>query len=149
MLRRQVERGWKLHWKLLFRSICSISGQDVLRHHHRYGLSNIYGIKSVLSRREIAPFPLIYALDRNSSGGLKVTDSLFAVTENSTESAAENTDDFSAGPVPIVRVPRNETSFRFVTPTTVIHGVDYIAPSGLAVQIVEVRLTLRGNSLMN
>ncbi|WKY06977.1 hypothetical protein Q1695_006842 [Nippostrongylus brasiliensis] len=51
----------------------SLQGQDVLRRFHQYGLNNIYGIKSRLSRNQVAPFPLLHSLESNENDHLQAT----------------------------------------------------------------------------
>ncbi|CAJ0603179.1 unnamed protein product [Cylicocyclus nassatus] len=46
----------------------SLRGQDSLRRYHKYGLSNIYGIRS-MHKRHVVPFPVIHTLDSLNING--------------------------------------------------------------------------------
>ncbi|KAK6050987.1 hypothetical protein COOONC_11508 [Cooperia oncophora] len=121
-------------------------GQDALRSFQRYGLSNIYGIKSMLSKKDLVPFPLIYAIDtttKNLRSTLDFTSTTFSVEKNSTEDPSMNDVDAVPIPIPIGKTPKSYTLIRTAAPSTFVHRDEHSGRSGIPIQMVEIRKVKR------
>ncbi|XGW26550.1 hypothetical protein V3C99_007284 [Haemonchus contortus] len=125
----------------------TLRDQDALRRFQQYGLSNIYGIKSTLSRREVVPFPLIHTIGTTKRHHYNIADIGSQTISGERNSTVEELlkDAFypNAAPVPIGKTSRNFPPLRAVSPAIVVRGIEHIRSPSVAVQLVEIRKVKR------
>ncbi|KAK5977175.1 hypothetical protein GCK32_002543 [Trichostrongylus colubriformis] len=120
-------------------------GQDALRRFNQYGLSNIYGIKSTLSRKDIVSFPLTHTIGKPTRNRqlsfINITGRTFSVKENNSTNqlGIESYPD----PIPILKTAKTFPTARVLSPHTVARGIHRIEKSGVADQLVEIRKVKR------